>query len=347
MKDLEDPGKNAGRDFIFRKLEGGVAAKLAAFETKKDDASVTPSVSATPSGVHRSRANSNASRVPSGSEAYGIEAPTRLSRRSTAMDVNSNDAKMGSVADVVGEGFKKKLESLTGNLANKVQEQSARDGPVAPESSAAVARGPAALAQARKRIPQDVLDMIALSGVDQEVAINEYLQKGDLGKTKNWDHDEIMKQLGGEDAQEKKPVEAAKEAARKVSVPQDSDKKDMAAKADPKTETEPVITKKEVPIEEVIPSPVKEETQPAIVDQKISEPVAKTGAEIPPSAEPKVEPEQKAVPAEKPSPKQEAPSPKTSPQNGKPTGMSIVVNSNGSPETQSFNAASLPMFGSA
>jgi hypothetical protein len=308
LKDLEDPSKNSGRDYMFKKLEGGVAAKLAAFEKTKDEGPKT--ASGTPA-IGRSRTNSNASRVPS-SDMYSIELPTRLSRRTTAQD---GDIKPGNVTDVVSEGFKKKLENLTGNLATKMQEQSGKES--------APVHGPAAIAQAKRRIPQDVLDLIALSGVDQEVAINEYLQRGTLGKTKTWDHEELMKQLDGpethsllkeEKQSPKVEAQAAKEEIKKETIPEPT----------PKMEEQQVPVKKELPVEEPTPSPVKEE-------QKAQQATT-----------------QQSYPAS---------------QNGKSTGMSFVVNSDGdvtdlngsvnankhedeqTATDPSFNAASLPAFG--
>lgn len=332
LKDLDDASKNTGRDFVFRKLEGSVAAKLAAFETKgKDEGAGAKTVGGGTPVLGRSRTNSNASRVPS-SELYGIES-SRLSRRTTAQD---GELKPGNVADVVGEGFKKRLESLTGNLANKVQEQSGKE--TAPESAI---RGPANLAQAKKHIPQDVLDLIILSGVDQELAINEYLQRGTMGKSNNWDHEELMKQLEGPETQsllkeERQSPKTEVETAKSV-IPADVN----TAKEDVKEE-KVVLIKKEVPVEEVIPSPVKEEKMEEELQAQqipVNEHVEKKESTTTPSAY-------------------------STSQNGKPKGMSFVVNSNGDvtglnasvtsnknedeqrPTTaSSFNAASLPSFG--
>lgn len=184
LRELDEAsGKQTGRDFVFRKMEGGVAAKLAAFETKKSGAISGTQI---PSGagvtMAPSRSNSITSRQSS-SEMYGIES-NKLNRRSMT-------EAPGSVSNLVNDDFKQKLESMTGNLADKISK-----GPQSGQAVVANARGPAAMAAARKKIPQDVLDFIALSGADPEVAINEYLQQGNqFGKTKHWDHEEILKQI--------------------------------------------------------------------------------------------------------------------------------------------------------
>jgi len=210
---------------------------------------------------------------------------------------------------------------MTGNLATKVQEKSS-----APESSI---RGPAAMAQARKRVPQDVLDLIALSGVDQEVAINEYLQQGSLGKTKNWDHEEVMKQLEAvsepakkseaiitkEVVEEPKKVEAVKEPVKSPRPSEAQIEKEKEIAPEPAKLPEPIVIKKEVPIEQVIPSPVKE--------NKIEE--EKQSLESPAAQTPQAKVEPKAITVSK------------IPVSTKPT---TVVND----ETSAFNAASLPAF---
>ena len=170
LKDLEESSKNPGRDFVFKKLEGGVAAKLAQLEGKKMEAKPAPG------GV--SRSNSTVSRA---SDMYSIEAgSSRLTRRGTL----EGESRPGNISDVVDGSFKQKLESVAGNLAQRVQKASSSD------LNGLGIRGGAA-----RGVPQDVLDMIALSGVDQEAAINEYLQQNKLGKTKTWDQDEVAKEI--------------------------------------------------------------------------------------------------------------------------------------------------------
>jgi hypothetical protein len=165
-KDFEDAAKNPGRDFVFKKLEGGVAAKLAQFEGKQPTGGL-------------SRSNSTVSRS---SDMYSIEAgSSRIARRGTL----EGESRPGNISNVVDGSFKQKLENVTGNIAERVQKASSSDlnglGISTNRSTAGV--------------PQDVLDMIALSGVDQEAAINEYLQRNKLGKTKTWDQEEVQRQI--------------------------------------------------------------------------------------------------------------------------------------------------------
>jgi hypothetical protein len=165
-KDFEDATKNPGRDFVFKKLEGGVAAKLAQLEGKQP-----------PGGL--SRSNSTVSRS---SDMYSIEAGnSRIARRGTL----EGESRPGNISNVVDGSFKQKLENVTGNIAERVQKASSSD-----------LRGLGILTTKNAvGVPQDVLDLIALSGVDQEAAINEYLQRNKLGKTKTWDLDEVQKQI--------------------------------------------------------------------------------------------------------------------------------------------------------
>jgi len=298
LKELDDQSKNSGRDYVFKKMEGSVASKLAAFENKKDGHK-------TPAG--RSRANSNTSRAAS-SDLYSIEA-NRLSRRTT------QEEKPGNVASVVGDSFKKKLEGITGNLATKVQENEKKE----------TVRGPAALAEAKKKIPQDVLDMIALSGADEEVAINDYLKKGILGNTTTWDDDELAKGCNDPELQKMvKEVRSAKHSPTSETVPViDAPKAvvpNTSVEQPAKFETPIIVSKPQIPIEQAIPSPVKED--------KVQEALQ---AETPLST--------------------------AHPASPKPTSLSFVVSSNGDVKdlqsaqsfeqkkrSEEFNAAQLPYF---
>jgi hypothetical protein len=169
-KDFDDATKNPGRDFVFKKLEGGVAAKLAQLEGKQPTGSL-------------SRSNSTVSRS---SDMYSIEAGnSRIARRGTL----EGESRPGNISNVVDGSFKQKLENVTGNIAERVQKASSSDlnglGILTTKNAVGV--------------PQDVLDLISLSGVDQEAAINEYLQRNKLGKTKTWDLDEVQKQINEAD----------------------------------------------------------------------------------------------------------------------------------------------------
>jgi hypothetical protein len=243
LRELDEAsGKQTGRDFVFRKLEGGVAAKLAAFETKK---SGTTGGTQTPNGtgisIGRSRSNSITSRQSS-SELYGIES-NRLTRRSTTETP-------GSISNVVNDDFKQKLESMTGNMADKISK-----GPQPGQSASTNVRGPAAMAAARRKIPQDVLDFIALSGVDAEIAINEYMQQGTLGRTKEWDHDEILRQIETMDIHEPKSSgpNATKEKDAKLEIPA------VVVPTMKPAELILVQTKDEAKVEPAIPTPIREE----------------------------------------------------------------------------------------
>jgi hypothetical protein len=113
---------------------------------------------------------------------YSIEAGnSRIARRGTL----EGESRPGNISNVVDGSFKQKLENVTGNIAERVQKASSSDlhglGILTTKNAVGV--------------PQDVLDLIALSGVDQEAAINEYLQRNKLGKTKTWDLDEVQKQI--------------------------------------------------------------------------------------------------------------------------------------------------------
>jgi len=364
LRELEDANaKQTGRDFVFRKMEGGVAAKLAAFENK---ASGGTSGAVTPAGGRMSRSNSITSRVSS-SEHYGIEGG-RLSRRTTT-------DQPGNVSDVVDASFKKKLEGLTGTLANKIQQQGGE--------TATSVRGPAAMAAARKKIPQDVLDFISLSGIDPEVAINEYLQTGALGKTKDWEHDEVLRQIGDlEHHTPKSPRSPQPQATEeKAEVKAGDDKKNAGQPEEVKEEpaTPQVVETKESTAAAPVMSPVIEEsikdatspTKDAAAAEEVK-PVEVTSTpdikEVPTvedaKAVPEVESQVESAPKEEIkaaafAEKQLESSEKTPsrPGSGMATGMSFIVtqptrSSNEAKveklhdeETSSFNAAALPRFG--
>jgi hypothetical protein len=249
LRELEDgTGRAAtGRDYVFNKLQGGVAAKLAALENK--GTAVVPAAAVAGAGIPRSE--SRASNV-SASEAYGIEAAP-IVRSGTAA---APEKAPGSIADVVDDGFKRRLEGSL-KAAQEQQEKAAASASSKPDLAAAgshVAR----MAAARKRVPRDVLDLIALSGVDEEVAINEYLQHGNLGRTKTWDHEEIMRQVA---------AEAGETKAEKVEAkPEVKPEQKVEAKAAEKVEEKPAAVQE---AKAVAPVEQKPEDKP---EEKTEEP---------------------------------------------------------------------------
>jgi hypothetical protein len=220
------------------------------------------------------------------SESYGIERlPPSLSRRTTAADA---DVKPGNLSGVMDDSFKRKLEDMTGSMAEKLQKKASTHGLTAAaassssSSSATPARGPAALAAKKRLIPQDVMDVIVLSGVDQELAVNEYLQThglagataqgGNLGRTKTWDHDELMRQI--QDVSGSVTPEARRSGGR---TPEGEAVESKAERAEPGVEL--AETKA---VDAVAPAPVKEvQQQSAIVPDAavISSPVGEERVE--------------------------------------------------------------------
>jgi hypothetical protein len=265
LRELEESSGRAatGRDYVFGKLQGGVAAKLAALEGK----GVAAAAAAVPSPAALPRSDSRASNV-SASEAYGIEAaPIVRSGAAAAERVP------GSVADVVDDGFKRRLEgSLKAAQEQQEKAAAANKTEIAPaaEAGSRVAR----MAAARRRVPKDVLELIALSGVDEEVAINEYLQHGNLGRTKTWDHEEIMRQvaaeagpLAGKGKAEEKPetaeAKAEPEPEAKVEekpVVPEAKHEEKVAEPETKPEEKPVVPE------------VKAEETPALVEATVAAP---------------------------------------------------------------------------
>jgi hypothetical protein len=280
INNADDPSKNNGRDFVFRKLEGGVAAKLSAFEAK---ASGETPVATPARGLSRSNSISKPA-GPSGSgvsisESYGIEkVPTNLTRRSTTDEP-------GKVEDKVGEGFKKKLEGVMGGVAEKLEKKQSMQAmgaaagssmPSKPSESSSSNNGPTTFAQKRAMVPKSVMELIELSGVDQEIAINEYLESqrkdsrpGQLGRTKTWDHEELMKQINGDI---KADVGKGKAKDALGATPEEE-----------KTEKE-LIKPVEAPVDQAIVPPV--ESTKAIVEKpaEVVAPVVEKKVELPKTA---------------------------------------------------------------
>jgi len=188
------------------------------------------------------------------------------------------------------------------------------------------------MAVARKKIPQDVLDFIALSGVDPEVAIGEYLRQGTMGKTGEWEHDEVVRQIGRLEGGE--GAEVGEKSAKK-------EEKTEIAKAKEPVKAEDKSTTAAKPVEQAAKdAPVVEEPKSVSPKPVASEPMPTSATTAPKEVEP-VATEKKAGAA--------------SPVPSKTTGMSFLVTSQADKPTtveklgedvEDFNAAALPRFGS-
>ncbi|KAF2666558.1 hypothetical protein BT63DRAFT_311488 [Microthyrium microscopicum] len=361
LKELEDANaKQTGRDFVFRKLEGGVAAKLAAFEHKSSDVSgtSTPAIGVSRrNSVNRTGpavAHNGITRQTSTADLYSIEGRTR--RTSDTPGVIAVDA-----------GFKKKLEGVTGHLAKKVER-----GEEVPESSKGV-RGPAALAAARKKVPQEVLDLIMLAGVDPEVAINEYLQHGTYGKTGEWDHEEILRQIGDMAEDKKEKLDMAKKESKVETEKKEA--KTEAAIETKKIEDAPVTKeiKANAPVSEkeqdANAEPTKDETPSKVVEvektkevvPKIDSPVSipvETASQETKAADPQAEKPKEVVETPETAAKPSQPDQTTSAESKEASKSNGIVTSSANKSSEptvsqtqteasqeEFNAASLPAFG--
>ena len=249
LRELEESSGRAatGRDYVFGKLQGGVAAKLAALEHKGVAAVAAPADAA------------RAGRCRGPSRARATSAPARRTasrpRPSCARRAAAAEKAPGSIAGVVDDGFKRRLEGSL-KAAQEQQEKAAAQGkPADPAAGSRVAR----MAAARRRVPGDVLELIALSGVDEEVAINEYLQHGNLGRTRTWDHEEVMRQVAAEAG----PLAGKAEKAEGKTE----------AKTEPKVEEKVEATAEEKP---TVPE-VKAEEKPAVPDARGREAVQEAG----------------------------------------------------------------------
>ena len=165
-RQLEDKNQNPGRDMVFQKLNGGVAAKLARFESQR-----------TQGAGPKPRANSTTSRA---SEGYNIEPGyKRVSM------VESPTAASGSVMTNFNDNFRAKMESLAGTLADKAQGKDTTEKIAG--SSARHSWQPTSSSASRGRIAisRALTDMIKLTGADTEVTVNDYVGHGNFGRSRN------------------------------------------------------------------------------------------------------------------------------------------------------------------
>jgi hypothetical protein len=174
IKSLEEnAGKNPGRDMVFQKVQGSVAAKLAKFEQQN----MPP-----PASVARS--NSTVSRS---SESYSIEAGSSFvgKRSSYAESPASTAATSNTVLTNFDEGFRAKMESLAGSLVDKATKD--KENEMGPKGASMKLQE--ATNSKSTRLPKDVIDIINLSGTDAEVAINDFVGHGNLGRTRTLEDD--------------------------------------------------------------------------------------------------------------------------------------------------------------
>ena len=205
LHELEEKNKNPGRDMVFQKLHGGVAAKLARFESQN-----------IPLHGRVAQASSPISRT---SDAYSIEAGSSSAASRILSNICSPASTVGTSGTVMSNfdaGFKAKMESLAGNLAGKAHKENE------PEALARTTAGSMVPGKPKdsKYVSKDVIDIIRLSGTDTEVAVNDYVGHGNFGRTRTMEEElKKLNKLSSSTSQYAAPRPKRRVAPLNTSVP--------------------------------------------------------------------------------------------------------------------------------
>lgn len=132
VRSLEDnnPRLNSQEGKVFRKLEGGVAAKLAKFEQQKNTSAPASFVN----GNKVARSDSSNSRTSDGTGSF---VPPNLTRRTTIESTSNGSPSLAPATEKTAvmtkfdESFQQKMELLAGSLADKAD----KNGPKAKPST--------------------------------------------------------------------------------------------------------------------------------------------------------------------------------------------------------------------
>lgn len=184
IKELEEgknSGKNPGRDFVLKNLQGGVADKLAKFEGKQLTGGLT-------------RTNSTISRMSS-ADAYGIESSFGSIMTRTSTIDTSNRA--SSVLTNFDDSFREKMETLAGTLASKANEGSTAEDRSSNRATSKFVPVTALQIESitKSELPKEVTEFAMLSDGDPETVINDITRHGNLGRTLTWNETDIVAQI--------------------------------------------------------------------------------------------------------------------------------------------------------
>lgn len=180
LEEGKNNSKNLGRDFGMKNIQGGIADKLAKFESKQLSGSLT-------------RTNSTISRISS-VDNYGIES-SHVSIKSRASTVDTSN-RASSVFTNFDDSFRGKMEMLAGTLADRTQEEST--GKEKPQSKVSSKFIPvtATTGNSKPTIPpQEVIDFATLCDSGQENVINDMSNHRNLDRALSWNGNNAVQQL--------------------------------------------------------------------------------------------------------------------------------------------------------
>jgi hypothetical protein len=182
IRELEEGNNNSnnpGRDFVLKNVQGGVADKLAKFEGKQLNGSLT-------------RTNSTISRISS-VDAYGIES-SHVSIKSRASTVDTSN-RASSVFTNFDESFRGKMEMLAGAFADRTQEESAGREKSSSRVSSKFIPVTATGNSETTILSQEVIDSTTLCDGDQENVINDIVNHRNISRTLSSNGSNAIQQL--------------------------------------------------------------------------------------------------------------------------------------------------------
>jgi len=182
IRELEEgkaSSKNPDCDFALKNIQGGVADKLAKFEGRQLNGSLT-------------RSNSTISRISS-VDAYGIES-SHASIKSRVSTVDTSN-RASSVFTNFDEAFRGKMEMLAGTLADRTQEESFGKEKSPNKVTSKFIPVTATSSNSETTIlPQEGIDFATLYDGTPENVINDIANHSNSGRTLSWNGSNAIQQ---------------------------------------------------------------------------------------------------------------------------------------------------------